>query len=91
MEKAETVCSSHVVRFVWSFVPWKQHRLNVLRALIGILAKENSWDGEIYGLLARAIEKAVPTMLVNNSTIVAHLRKKMAAKEEPEEFKYIRW
>jgi len=30
-------------------------------------------------------------MLVNNSTIVAHLRKKMLAKEEPEEFKYIRW
>ena len=91
MEKAEEICPSYVVRFVWSFVPWKQHRLKVLRTLIGILAKEHSWNGKIYGLLAKAIEKAVPTMLVNNSTVVTHLRNKMAAKEEPEEFKYIRW
>jgi len=42
MEKAEEICLSYVVRFVWSFVPWKQHRLKVLRTLIGILAKEHS-------------------------------------------------
>ena len=88
-EKALEAYPYALVEFVWRLVPWKQHRLRVLKRLIRIMAAEYAADGEIYRLLAWAIEKAVPKMTWYSTGIPDKIRK-LKETGKPEEFMYVR-
>ncbi len=87
-EKALEAYPYALVEFVWRLVPWKQHRLRVLKRLIRIMAAEYAADGEIYRLLAWAIEKAVPKMTWYSTGIPDKIRK-LKETGKPEEFMYV--
>jgi len=88
-EKALEAYPFALVEFVWRLVPWKQHRLRVLKRLIRIMAAEYAVDGEIYRLLALAIEKTVPKMTWYSTGIPDKIRK-LKETGKPEEFMYVR-
>ena len=87
-EKALEAYPYALVEFVWRLVPWKQHRLRVLKRLIRIMAAEYAVDGEIYRLLALAIEKTVPKMTWYSTGIPDKIRK-LKETGKPEEFMYV--
>ena len=87
-EKALEAYPYALVELVWRLVPWKQHRLRVLKRLIRIMAAEYAVNGEIYRLLALAIEKAVPKMTWYSTGIPDKIRK-LKETGKPEEFMYV--
>jgi len=88
-EKALEAYPFALVEFVWRLVPWKQHRLRVLKRLIRIMAAEYAVDGEIYRLLALAVEKTVPKTIWYSTGIPDKIRK-LKETGKPEEFMYVR-
>jgi len=87
-EKALEAYPYALVELVWRLVPWKQYRLRVLKRLIRIMAVEYAVDGEIYRLLALAIEKAVPKITWYSTGIPDKIRK-LKETGKPEEFMYV--
>ena len=87
-EKALEAYPYALVEFVWRLVPWKQYRLRVLKRLIRIMAVKYAVDGEIYRLLAWAIEETVPKMTWYSTGIPDKIRK-LKETGKPEEFMYV--